>query len=664
MNAGINRNQCLGSIEGSMQRWCDRVRGKAVQGPRQLAVPLRIKGPILSKLSAYLAADAVLPPVDIPPDDDESRFAPFESASDFEITDLLYHGQHSKVYVDKLMRQWLLREGQAPFANNKDLLTTIDDIPHGDIPWQGFAVNYTGKVPENVPAWMTATYDLWFRNPLQLLEAQLGNADFANKMDYAPKQILDKNKHRQYSDLMLGNWDTLAEDENNHGAMLVPVVVGSDKTTVSVATGQNEYYPFYAGIGNVWNNVHKGHHNVIGICAFLAIPKTDKQNKALEEFRRFRRQLFYTSLTRILRSLWRWMSTPRVTKCADGHFCRAIYSLGPYIANYPEQALLACVINGWCPRCTAPANDLDRQSDNDIPRSHEHTDLLMDTFSNDLKILWEGYGIIGDVEPFTNNFPHANIHELLTPDLLHQVIKGCFKDHLVDWITSYINKMHNDKTAKEILTDIDRRIAAVPSFPGVHQISEGHGFRQWTGADSKALMKVCTYSKIWAYGSHREQVYLPAIEGHIPAQMVCAVRAFLKFCYLVHCATIDEATLDKIKVAVKTFHTEREIFCNLNIRADFNRPQQHAIMHYRHLIQEFGAPNGVCSSSTENKHIHAVKKPYQRSNKNKPLGQMITTNQQLDRLAAAHVYFETRGMLTGQVVPPLGMCAVPLWVRP
>ncbi len=172
---------------------------------------------------------------------------------------------------------------------------TIDDIPHEDIPWQGFAVKYTGKVPENVPAWMTAMYDIWFRNPLQLLEAQLGNADFANEMDYAPKRILDKNKHRQYSDLMSGNWawcqavhilfwcvchclkpfkDTLAEDENNHGAMLVPIVVGSDKTTVSVATGQNKYYPFYAGIGNVWNNVHKGHHNVIGICAFLAIPKS------------------------------------------------------------------------------------------------------------------------------------------------------------------------------------------------------------------------------------------------------------------------------------------------------------------------------------------------------------------------------------------------------
>jgi hypothetical protein len=37
-------------------------------------------------------------------------------------------------------------------------------------------------------------------------------------------------------------------------------------------------------------------------------------------------------------------------------------------------------------------------------------------------------------QPFTHSFPRADIHELLSPDLLHQVIKGIFKDHLVQWV--------------------------------------------------------------------------------------------------------------------------------------------------------------------------------------------------------------------------------------
>ena len=53
------------------------------------------------------------------------------------------------------------------------------------------------------------------------------------------------------------------------------------------------------------------------------------------------------------------MTTPEVSKCSDGHFWRAIYGLGPYIADYGlgpyiavylEQVLLGCIVQGWCVR--------------------------------------------------------------------------------------------------------------------------------------------------------------------------------------------------------------------------------------------------------------------------------------------------------------------------
>ena len=34
-------------------------------------------------------------------------------------------------------------------------------------------------------------------------------------------------------------------------------------------------------------------------------------------------------------------------------------------------------------------------------------------------------------------------------------------------------------------------IAAVPLFPGLRRFPQGRGFKQWTGDDSKVLMKVC-----------------------------------------------------------------------------------------------------------------------------------------------------------------------------
>jgi len=44
------------------------------------------------------------------------------------------------------------------------------------------------------------------------------------------------------------------------------------------------------------------------------------------------------------------MTTPEVVRFADDYFRKVVYGLGPYIADYPEQALLACTMQGWCPK--------------------------------------------------------------------------------------------------------------------------------------------------------------------------------------------------------------------------------------------------------------------------------------------------------------------------
>lgn len=105
------------------------------------------------------------------------------------------------------------------------------------------------------------------------------------------------------------------------------------------------------------------------------------------------------------------MSKPKLTLCGDGHYRKVIYGLGPYIADYPEQALLACIVQGWCPkyvpfkstvslldlstlsRCTSLPNNLDDPGG--TRRSHEHTNTLLDGCT--LKELWDEYGIVGDL---------------------------------------------------------------------------------------------------------------------------------------------------------------------------------------------------------------------------------------------------------------------------
>ena len=143
------------------------------------------------------------------------------------------------------------------------------------------------------------------------------------------------------------------------------------------------------------------------------------------------------------------------------------------------------------------------------------------------------------------------------------------------------------------------------------------------------------------------QVYITAIEGYVPQDVIRTFRAFLEFCYLVRRNVITKPMLTVIKDALAHFHSYHEVFQNANVITTFSLPQQHAMKHYHYLICQFGAPNGLCSSITESKHIKAVKWPYRHTNRFQALGQMLVINQRLDKFAAARADFEKRGMLKG-----------------
>jgi hypothetical protein len=56
--------------------------------------------------------------------------------------------------------------------------------------------------------------------------------------------------------------------------MFIPIILGSDKTTVSIATGHSKYWPLYASIGNIHNCAWHVHGSGLALIGFLAIPKS------------------------------------------------------------------------------------------------------------------------------------------------------------------------------------------------------------------------------------------------------------------------------------------------------------------------------------------------------------------------------------------------------
>jgi hypothetical protein len=196
--------------------------------------------------------------------------------------------------------------------------------------------------------------------------------------------------------------------------MYCPIVLGSDKTIVSVATGHVEYHPLYISIGNPHNTIRRAHRNAVIPIAFLAIPKGmsfrsalpiarwvlvtktciigDRRYNENPRFRTFKRQLYHASVSAILRPLRQGMVTPVVRICPDGHFRRVIYDMIAFIADYPEQVLLTNIVQDWCPRCTAMSHNLDVQA---TPRTSALTEGLINIL--DSRTLWVEYGINKDI---------------------------------------------------------------------------------------------------------------------------------------------------------------------------------------------------------------------------------------------------------------------------
>ncbi|KAG2005607.1 hypothetical protein CC2G_001999 [Coprinopsis cinerea AmutBmut pab1-1] len=530
--------------------------------------------------------------------------------------------------------------GHLPWSSADDLYSTIDSIQDGHAPFESVHFRYNGPKPDNPPSWMTDTFELCLRDIRKVLCDQLDTPDFADHFNVVPYQeFLQKSGDRVWSNFFSGDWvwreaDKVAKDPATHGSMLVPVISGLDKTTVSVATGHQEYHPFYVSPGNLTNEARRGHGNGVIPVAFLPIPKVSKRQKKRKEYKRFVRRLYHACIARIFDPLKPGMTTPEVVRCPDNHYRRAIWSIGPVIADYPEQVWLACIIQGWCPKCCARPEDLDNPKAR--LRTREKTGFMREFFDpGELR----ANGIRDDVVPFTDWFPRADIHELIAPDLLHQVIKGAFKDHLVEWINEYIYATNSETKALEIIQDIDRRISSVPVYPGLRRFKDGRDFKQWTGDDSKALMKV----------------YIPAIVGYVPDDMVKCLVSFMDACYIFRRNGITVSALETAKIRLAEFHALREVFVKEGTRSHCSLPRQHALSHFIDAIRNFGAPNGLCSSITESRHISAVKEPWRRSNRNDPLLQMLQTIVRLDKMAALRRKLMHHGKLEGTTAMYMAM---------
>ena len=166
------------------------------------------------------------------------------------------------------------------------------------------------------------------------------------------------------------------------------------------------------------------------LIGYLPVSKLEcfsPKRRALETYR-----LFHKCMNAILAPLIAAGTTGVDMVCADGYVRRVYPILAAYIADHPEQCLVACCQENFCPKCPVDANA--RGEPACCPLKHP-PDILATLHNAEMGAWSPDFERLGlrACEPFWKDLPHANIFSAMTPDILHQLHKGVFKDHLVQW---------------------------------------------------------------------------------------------------------------------------------------------------------------------------------------------------------------------------------------
>ena len=106
------------------------------------------------------------------------------------------------------------------------------------------------------------TYDVYFRDIIECVKALFGDPEFAPILIFAPeKHYSNKARTEQlFHDMHTGKWwwtTQAALEKLKPGATIIPIILSSDKTNITVFGGKSAY-PVYITIGNIPKDIrHK-----------------------------------------------------------------------------------------------------------------------------------------------------------------------------------------------------------------------------------------------------------------------------------------------------------------------------------------------------------------------------------------------------------------------
>ncbi|KAJ7752964.1 hypothetical protein B0H16DRAFT_1836111 [Mycena metata] len=387
---------------------------------------------------------------------------PFRDDDEWQLAKwLIKHVGHTA--TEEFLKLKIISERACPsYTRKTDFFDKIDSLP-GGVQWNCKTLDIDGDLPDLNKDPTGATMrcerlDLWWRDPVECVAELIGNSAFKEVMRYAPEKLFTKSEggSEVINQMWTAEWWWEIQKRLPPGSTIAPLILSSDKTMLSNFRGDNSAWPVYLTIGNISKEKRREvSSNATVLIGYLPIPKFDCFDKNTRSLAKYR--LFHRCMGIIMESLVAAGTSGQKMVCADSLVRNVWPIFAAYVADYPEQCLIACCKENRCPICTVKPEERGDHQHHPLRDVRESLYLMQRQQDGEKDAQFEDAGMRAVYPPFWANLPHSDIFQSFTPDLLHQLHKGVFKDHLVKWCTEIIGKL-----------EVDNRFKAMPDHPG-HQ---------------------------------------------------------------------------------------------------------------------------------------------------------------------------------------------------
>ncbi|KAK7451302.1 hypothetical protein VKT23_012643 [Stygiomarasmius scandens] len=564
----------------------------AVNFGGQAGAPLPGSTPLYDSTNGFLHYKSMISESDVNP------WAPFTSRIDWEVAQWAkMRGSGSTAFTDLLSIEGVREALGLSYCNSIELNKIIDNsIPARRPAFSREEVVIGGKA-----------FDLYKRDILECIRALYGNPDHCQYMSFVPERHYADADHtmRLYHDFHTGRWwwsTQEAIEKDKPGATVIPVIISSDKTQVTLFRNKSAY-PVYLTIGNLPKEIRrKPSQQGQILLAYLPTSRLEHlTNKA--QRRRAVTNLFHACMSHLVAPLKEAGLEGVVMQSGDGVRRRCHPILAAYVGDYPEQCLVTACYYGDCPCCEAEKDTLGA-----YPCSHHSRNLekaltaVHQTIGTDE---WVQSCLEANIKPiqhpFWEDLPYTNIFRSITPDILHQLYQGVMK-HLISWLTDICGA-----------DEIDARVRRLPANHGIRIFHKG----------------ISTLSRVSGTEHKQMCAFLLGVITDIPSltmrqsnKLLTATRALLDFLYLSRYPIQSNESLQALDGSLSLFHDHRDIFIELGAREHFNLPKLHFLSHYSRAIRLYGTTDNYNTETTERLHIDLAKDAYRASNHKDEFSQM------------------------------------------